>query len=187
MVVGSGTSDPKAGRRGRGHWGTVDLGAVSHPSLGLPPRDLAAGFPDGAARLRANASRLATRALEIAIAADPTVRTRYDELGLRRLLHDAEVYLERVALSVAGDDTYHARHWAETVAPLYRRRHVPMDDLVAIGEGIRRAIESALTPAERASADRAIDEANRVFRDMRRIAGDARKRNRLLSALYKGG
>jgi hypothetical protein len=160
---------------------------VSHPSLGLPPRDLAAGFPDGAARLRANTARLAARALETAIAGDPTFRTRYDELGLRRLLRDAEVYLEQVALSVAGDDSHHARHWAETVAPLYRRRHVPMDDLVAIGEGIRRAIESVLAPAERAAADRAIDETNLVFGKMRRVAGDARKRNRLLAAIYKGG
>lgn len=167
--------------------GTVDLGPVSHPSLGLPPHDLAAGFPDGAQRMRANAARLAGRALEIAMAADPTLRTRYDELGLRRLLRDAGTYLERIALSVAGDDTDHARHWAEAVAPQYRRRHVPMDDLIAIGEGIRRAIESVLTPPERASADRAIDDANLVFKKMRRIAGDARKRNRLLAALYKGG
>jgi hypothetical protein len=163
------------------------LGAVSHPSLGLPPRDLAAGYPDGATRLRASSARLASRALETAIAADPTFRTRYDEPGLRRLLRDAELYLERVALSVAGDDTYHARHWAEISAPQYRRRHVPMDDLVAIGEGLRRAIESVLAPAERGSADRAIDEANLVFRQMRRIGGDARKRNRLLAAIYKGG
>lgn len=172
---------------GSGASRTVDLGAVSHPSLGLPPRDLTAGFPEAAERLRANRSRLAARALEAAVDADPTLITRYDDVGLRRLLNDAETYLDRVARSVAGDDPYHASHWAETVAPLYRRRKVPMDDMVALGEGLRRAIESVLTPAEREPAHRAIEEANRAFRKMRRIAGDARRRNRLLAAIYKGG
>ena len=160
---------------------------MSHPSLGLPPRDLSAGFPEAAARLGANRSRLAARALETAIFADPTFSTRYDELGLRRLLHDAEVYLDQIALSVAGDDPHHALHWAETVHPVYRRRKVPLDDVIALGEGLRRAVESALSPVERVPADRAIDEANLIFRKMRRLGGDARRRNPILAALYKGG
>ena len=36
-------------------------------------------------------------------------------------------------------------------------------------------------------ADAAIDEAIKVFRWYRRLAGDARKRNPILAALYKGG
>jgi len=163
------------------------LGAVSHPSLGLPPPDLTAGYPAAADRLRANRGRLAARALEAAIAADPTLAERYDELGLRRLLNDAEVYLDRVALSVAADDPHYVRHWAEMTHPVYRRRKVPLDDLVTLGEGIRRAIDGVLSPIEQLPADRAIDEANVVYRKMRRLGGDARKRNRILAAIYKGG
>ena len=39
------------------------LPTVSHPSLGLPPLDLTAGFPDAAARIRSSAERLGARAL----------------------------------------------------------------------------------------------------------------------------
>jgi hypothetical protein len=40
--------------------------------------------------------------------------------------------------------------------------------------------------AERGSADAALDTAIERFRWQRRIAGDARKRNRILQFLYKG-
>lgn len=153
----------------------------------MPPRDVRAGYPDAAARLRAASSRIAARALEAAIAIDPTLTERYDDIGLRRLLRDAEVYLDRIASSVAGDDPYHARHWAEMAHPVYRRRGMPMDDLVTLGEGLRRALESVLSPEERVPAGVAIDEASLVYHRMRRLGGDARKRNRILAAIYKGG
>jgi hypothetical protein len=131
--------------------------------------------------------RIAGRALEIALDLDPTIRERYDELGLRRLLNDAAVYLDAIVLSLATDEPSHAVHWAETSAPIYRRRRVPMDDLVSLGEGLRRAIESVLAPEERAAADRAIDAANQRYHALRRLGGDARRRNRILAAIYKGG
>ena len=95
---------------------------MSHPSLGKPPRSLSAGFPDGAARLRANRGALAVRALEVAVDADPGIRGRYDEAGLRNLLRDAEVLIERVALCVAGDDTYWLAGFADQTATVFRRR-----------------------------------------------------------------
>ena len=159
---------------------------MTHPSLGLPPRDLRAGFPDAAERLRTAGARLGARALEFALEADPTMRERHDELALRRLLRDTEVFVERIALCVAGNDPHWLREWADWVAPVYRRRRVPMDDLVNIAEGLRRACAGVLAPAEMAPAEAAIDEAIRVFRWYRRIAGDARKRNRLLQFIYKG-
>ena len=61
-----------------------------------------------------------------------------------------------------------------------------MNDLINLSEGLRRAIRAILAPAERPIADLAIDEGIRVFRWHRRIAGDARKRNRLLQLIYKG-
>ena len=147
---------------------------------------MTAGFPDAAARLVAASGRVGARALEIAIADDPTFRERHDEIALRHLLRDTEVYIERLATSLASADPSFARSWADAAAPLYRRRHVPMDDLVRISDGLRLAVRVVLAPGEREPVEVALDEAIASFRRFRRIAGDARKRNRLLQFLYKG-
>lgn len=160
---------------------------MSHPSLGLPPLDLTAGFPDAAARIRANASRLAARALSIAMDADPTIRERLDEAGQRHLLHGAALLAERVALAVAADDTSPTHDYADWTSVVYRRKRVPMDDLVALCEGLRAALPSVLAPGEMPSASAALDAAIEVYRWHRRLAGDARKRNAFLQFIYKGG
>ena len=159
---------------------------MSHPSLGKPPRDLPAGFPDGAARLRSMGAALAARALEIAVDADPTLRTRYDEPGLRNLLRDAEVFVERLALCVAADDPYFLEQFADQTATIFRRRRVAMDDVIRILEGLRSAARGVLAPAEVAASDKAIDAAIAVFHWYRQIAGDARRKNPILQAIYKG-
>ena len=159
---------------------------MTHPTLGHPPTDFGAGFPAAAADLRAARTRLAARALEVAVDADPTLRDRHDETGLRGLLADIEVELERIALSVASGAPRFVAEWAEWVAPLYRRRRVPMDDLINLSEGLRRSVRTILGPDETRAADLAIDEGIRVFKWHRRLAGDARKRNRLLQLIYKG-
>jgi hypothetical protein len=162
------------------------LAIVSHPSLGLPPRDETAGFPEAAARLRAATSRLGARALEIAVERDATLLERHDELGLRHLLRDTEIFVDRIALAVATDDPSPMSEFADQVVPLYRRRRVPMDDLVQLSEGMRAAMAPFLAGPEAAPMHAAIDAGIRVMRWNRRIAGDARKRNRLLQAIYKG-
>ena len=117
---------------------------------------------------------------------DATIRDRYDDVGLRQLLRDAGVCLDRIAMSVASGNIHYPAEWVEWVAPLYRRRKVPMDDLVTLHEGLRRVIRSYLGPQELAVAEAAIDGAIVRLRWNRRIAGDARKRNRLIAFLYKG-
>ena len=160
---------------------------MSHPSLGLPPLDQTAGFPDAAARIRASLDRLAGRALGVAMDVDPTIRERYDETGQRQLLRDAALLAERVAICVAAANPLPAREYADWTAPLYRRRRVPMDDLVALCEGLRAALPSILAPAEQAASSGALDAAIEVYRWHRRLAGDARKKNAFLQFLYKGG
>lgn len=159
---------------------------MTHPSLGAPPRDLRAGFPAAAERLGRHRRRLGARALEVALDRDPSIAERHGELGLRKLLRDTEAMLERLAIAVAADDRLAFAQWADWVAPLYRRRRVPMDDLIHLSEGLRLAVAGVLAPDELRPAEEAIDEAIRVLRWNRRIAGDARKRNRLLAAIYKG-
>jgi hypothetical protein len=159
---------------------------VSHPSLGAPPPDLTAAHPEAAEKLRRNTEVIAARALEVAVQKDPTLKVRYDELGLRALLRDGAVYLDRIARSLGSGDTHYPAEWVEWVAPLYRRRRVPMDDLITLSEGLRRSIRSYVSPEEMAIANAAIDGAIVRLRWNRRIAGDARKRNRLLAFIYKG-
>jgi hypothetical protein len=160
---------------------------VSHPSLGLPPLDPTAGSAAAAARIRAGVSRLAARAVSVAMDADPTIRQRYDEAGQRRLLRDAELLAERVALAVAAGDPSSTADYAHWTAPVYRRRKVSMDDLVRLCEGLRAALPAVLAPAELPAADAALDAAIEVYRWHRRLAGDARKKNALAQFLYKGG
>jgi hypothetical protein len=131
-------------------------------------------------------AQVAARALEIAVDAEPSLKSRYDEAGLRNLLRDAEVFVERLALCVAADDPYFLEHFADQTATIFRRRHVGMDDVTRILEGLRSAARGVLAPAEVAAADRAIDAAVGVFEYYRQIAGDARKKNPILQAIYKG-
>ncbi len=161
------------------------LRAVSHPSLGLP-RPAPAGFPQAADRIRAARARLGVRALEVLVERDPTIEGRLGEAALRHLLRDTEVYLDRLAEAVARADPAPVSEWIEWVIPVYRRRRVPLDDVQALSEGLRAALGAVLTAEERAPADAAIDAAIKVLRWHRRLGGDARRRNRILNALYRG-
>ena len=160
---------------------------MSHPSLGLPPPDPTAGLPDAARRIRAEAPRLAARALSVALEADPTLRARNDEVGLRSRLHDAELLAERLALCVAAGDPTFLREYADWTSPVYRRKGVPLDDLIGLCEGLRVALPTVLAPGEADAAGPALDAAITTYRWHRRLAGDARKKNAFLQFLYKGG
>lgn len=162
------------------------LATVSHPSLGLPAIDVSAGYPDAADRIRAASDRLGARAIEFAVERDPTFRDRYDELALRHLLRDTEVMIDRIALSVASNDPSFVVRWVDQTVPVYRRRHVPSDDVAQVLEGLRASVGAALVGDEAAPMHAAIDEGLAVLRWNRRIAGDARKRNRFIQFLYKG-
>jgi hypothetical protein len=148
---------------------------------------MTAGFPDAAERLRAAKSRIGSRALEFALDRDPGLRERHDEHALRQLLRDTDIYIECIASSVAADDVAFVRQFADQVAPVYRRRRVPMDDAVTLFEGLRASMAPILAPGEQEVADRAIDAGIKVFRAYRRIGGDARRRNPILAMLYRGG
>jgi hypothetical protein len=168
-------------------WPGARLPIVSHPSLGLPPQDATTAWADVARQIREGAPQLAARALAVALERDPTMRVRYDEVGLRQRLRDAELLAERIAASVAADDPLAAGEYADWTSPMYRRKRVPLDDLINLCEGLRAAIGSAVAPGMAAAANAAIDEAIAQFKWHRRLAGDARKRNAFLQFIYKGG
>jgi hypothetical protein len=159
---------------------------VSHPSLGLPPIDRISDLPPAAARVLAARERIAARALEIAIDRAPTLRARHDEYAMRRLLRDTAVLIDRVVDALAAGDPGPARAFAEATPPAYRRRKVPMNDLINLCESIRTAIGAAIARADMAPVDEAVEAMIERFKWHGRIAGDARKRSRLLQAIYKG-
>jgi hypothetical protein len=159
---------------------------VSHPSLGLPPADRISDLPPAAARIAAARERLGGRALEIAIDRDPTMRDRHDEYAMRRLLRDAVALVDRVVESLAAGHPGPARSFAEATPPAYRRRKVPMGDLMVLCEGVRAAVGATIASADMGPVDAAIDAMIERFKWHGRLAGDGRRRNRLLQAIYKG-
>jgi hypothetical protein len=96
------------------------------------------------------------------------------------------VLIDRVVDAMAAGDPEPARSFAEATPPAYRRRKVPMNDLITLCEGIRASVGSALARGDMGPVDAAIDAMIDRFKWHGRIAGDARKKNRLLQAIYKG-
>jgi hypothetical protein len=159
---------------------------VSHPSLGLPPRDVYAGDTAAAAALRSGGPRFRARALAAALELNPTMKDRHAEVVMQALLADLEAFHDRLILAVASADPHAMATFADLVAVRYRKRKIPMDDVISLCEGLRQAAAAVVEPAAVAVVDAAIDEAIAVFKWNRRLAGDARKRNPLLWFIYKG-
>ena len=157
-----------------------------HPNLGLAPIDMKSGFAGAAARVRADKAGIAARGLEAAVKADRTLRDRYDDLGLRKLLRDGELLVERLAMSLGSDDVRWIAQYAEWVGPTYRRRGVPLADLATLCAGVREVVAADLDEDELAAADRALDAAQVVLRRNGRVAGDQHKRRALFKWMYRG-
>jgi hypothetical protein len=94
--------------------------------------------------------------------------------------------VDRIAMAVASGDAIWTREWADWVSPVYRRRKVPMADVIAIWRALGAACTAMLSDEERPALDAAIDEAAKVFRYYKGIAGDAGAKNPILQAIYKG-
>jgi len=157
-----------------------------HPSLGLAPVDMKAGFAAGAERLRTSGSLVAARALEVAAVKDPTLTERHDEMAMRRLLRDGELVVERLAMCLASRNPRWLVEFAEWVSPIYRRRGTSLLDLAALCDGVKIAVGPHLSADELAEAAAAIDAANAVLHRNSRLAGDRHKRNALWNWMYRG-
>ncbi len=145
-----------------------------------------AGFPETAAKLRSEAVPIAARALEAAVEHDPTIRTRYDEVGLRHLLRDTELLTERLAMCLGSDNPRWLIEYAEWIAPIYRRRGVSLLDICALADGIRAVTAADLGEDERAAAERSLQAATAIWKRNSRLGGDRHKRNALWKWMYRG-
>ena len=157
-----------------------------HPNLGLAPISNTAGYPAAAGKLRTDVLRISAAALESAVQADPTLRARYNDTAMRRLLRDGELIVERLSMCLASNTTRWLAEYAEWICPIYRRRGVPLADLSALCVGIREAVGPMLTPDELESAGQSLDAACAVFKRNGRLGGDRHKRNALLKWMYRG-
>ena len=163
-----------------------DVQVYRHPNLGLAPVDMAGQFSAAAAKIRGQAPRISTAGLEAAVKTDPTIRERYDETALRRLLRDGELLVERLAMSLASGQDRWITEYAEWLGPIERRRGVPQADLAALCAAIGGQLEPTLTADELAAATRSLAAAAAVFKRNGRVGGDRHKRNALLKWMYKG-
>lgn len=159
---------------------------MSHPSLGEPPRDLSAGDPVAANAIHAGGPRLRARAMATALDLDPTLPDRHSAVVRQALLADLDAFADRLVLAVSSGDPRAMATFADLVAVRYRKRKIPMDDVVTLCEGLRRTASAVVDGAAGPAIDAAIDAAIEVFRWHRRLAGDARRRHPLIAFIYKG-
>lgn len=157
---------------------------MSHPALGLPPADASAGRPDVAARLRA-AERLPATAMAAAYRLDPTLPQRYDELMQRKLLRDYEQHVEQLARAVETGEARFVVHWGESLVPIYRRRHVRMNDVVSLIRGLEEAAVASGPAADAAVIREPIDAWVERLRHHRRLPGD-HEGNAAVRFVWKG-
>ncbi len=157
-----------------------------HPNLGLAPAVMTASHGAAAGKVRLDAARISVGALEAVAKADPTIRTRYDDIGLRMLLRDGELLIERLAMCLAGGQDSWLTDYAEWIGPIHRRRGVPLRDLAALCAAIPGQIEPQLGSDELAAATRYLDAAAAVLNRNGRVGGDRHKRNALLKWMYRG-
>jgi len=108
------------------------------------------------------------------------------DLGLRHLLRDAEVVLQKLCESVGAGSVAPLKNFTEHATATWRRRRISMDDVTDLYEGLRVAVASTITGDAAAFADSTLTEGIAVLKWHRRLGGDERKRNRILKAIYKG-
>jgi len=158
---------------------------MPHPSLGYPPPDVQAGLPEAAARLRMHRERLARIALQEAAKLEPGLSERHDEKVLRLMLRDYDRHIEQLARALeTGEDSF-VVSYGEWLVPIYRRRHIPMGDFMAILGGLRDAAATVLTPDENQVAAALFERWNDRLKHHGRLPGD-HKGNALIRFFWKG-
>jgi hypothetical protein len=158
---------------------------MPHPSLGLPPLDETAGLPEAAAKLRANSERLQRIALQAAIRLEPAIDENYDETMLRLLLRDYERHIEQLARALETGSDYYVVQYGEWLVPIYRRRHIPMRDFLALLGGLRDAAATVLTPAENQESVELFERWGARLKHHGRLPGD-HKGNPIIRFFWKG-
>jgi len=137
-----------------------------------------------AARLR-GAARLPVTALEAACRIDETLADRHDELMQRRLLRDYEQHIEQLARAIETGEDRFVVTWGESLVPIYRRRHVRMNDVVTLLRGLEEAAVALGPSADAPVIREPIDAWVERMRHHRRLPGD-HQGNKAVRFIWKG-
>jgi hypothetical protein len=158
---------------------------MPHPTLGLPPSDVSAGLPQAAARLRANRDRVAQLALQTTVRDADGFSDRYDDDQLRLFLRDYQSHVEQLAKALETGEDYYVTSYGEWLVPVYRRRKVPMADVMAMLAGLQAASATVLSPDEAKAAEDLIVQWVTTLKNHQRLAGD-HKGNSVIRFFWKG-
>ena len=158
---------------------------MAHPSLGLPSPDRTAGLPAAALRLRAGRERLGRLALQNTIRLVPEFEARHDAAALRLFLRDMERHIEQLARALETGNASFVTSYGEWLVPVYRRRRVPMKDVMVQLEGLRQAATTVLSPEEDAAARELFEAWVQQLKHHQRLPGD-HKGNPVVRFFWKG-
>jgi hypothetical protein len=157
---------------------------MSHPALGLPPADARAATRPAAGRLRANRLEVASAALARALRRDPGLRERYDDRVLRLFARDGLRHVEQLARALESGEDRFAVQYVESIAPVYRHRHVPIGDVETLFLGLQDAAIEVTGEDARPEIERVMQAVLRTLDRPRHLPGD-RPRNRLIAFVWK--
>ena len=115
---------------------------------------------------------MARLALENTVRVAPRFNEKYDERALRLFLRDFERHTEQLARALETGDSYYVAMYGEWLVPIYRRREVPMKDVMAMLDGLRDAAATVLTPEENEVAAAHFERWNARLAFHRRLPGD---------------
>jgi hypothetical protein len=158
---------------------------MSHPVLGLPPADPTVGRTDAAARLRRERDTIGRLALQAALAADPGLAERYDEVMQRRFLQDYQQHVEQLAQALETGEERLVTNYAEWLVPIFRRRRVPVRDQNTLLGGLRKAAANVLTPDDGRALEALMDAWLARLKFHRALPGD-HQGNRVVRIIWKG-
>lgn len=136
-------------------------------------------------RLRANYDRLGRLAMQNTVRISPGFDERYDDAALRLFLRDMERHVEQLARALETGNSSFVTNYGEWLVPVYRRRRVPMKDVIAQLEGLRQAAATIFSPDENDFARGLFEAWAQRLRHHQRLAGD-HKGNPVVRFFWKG-
>jgi hypothetical protein len=100
-------------------------------------------------------------------------------------LRDYGQHIEQLARALETDDDTFVVQYGEWLVPIYRRRHVPMRDFMALIGGLHSAAATVLTPDENVALDALFERWSDKLKHHGRLPGD-HKGNPIIRFFWKG-
>jgi hypothetical protein len=110
---------------------------------------------------------------------------RYDDDQMRLFLRDLDRHVEQLAKAIETGNDYFVTSYGEWLVPVYRRRKVPMADVMAIIAGLQSAASTVLSPDERKVSDDLFARWADRLKHHQRLPGD-HKGNSVIRFFWKG-